>query len=508
MRPILNTEKKLNILIVSSEMYPFAQIGGLADVVASLSAQLKKSGHDVRVVIPRYSLIDPDKYSAKIRLESMGVWMGNKEEWCSVMQTTSPSGVPVYMIEHRLFFDRYGLYHDSSMHDYDDNPVRFGFLSRAALQLCKDISFKPDIVHANDWQTALAPVYLKLWHWNDPLFKETASVITLHNVAYQGIYPKSHIDYLGLGWHNFTEDKFESYGKINFLKGGIYFSDVITAVSPTFARDLVTPSGGFGLAPYISRRQSDLIGILNGIDYQIWDPETDPLIPEHFSKTRLDGKKTCKKALQKAFDLKQDENTAVIGAIGRFVEQKGFHLIARAIEGVLQNMKVQFVILASGEKSLEHFFGMLPVHYPGRAGSFIGFDNARSHLIEAGCDFFLMPSLFEPCGLNQMYSQRYGTLPIVRATGGLNDTVENYDEQTGEGTGFKFNDPTPEALYNTIGWAVSTYYDRPGHIKKMIGKAMVQDFSWKKSAREYINAYHRALRIKRTSNSQNRSYYW
>lgn len=508
MKAIQTTERKLNILIISSEMYPFAQIGGLADVVTSLSGQLKKMGHDVRVVIPRYGLIDPQKYSAETRLESMGVWMGNKEEWCAVLQAKSPAGVPVYLIEHRLYFDRYGLYHASSMHDYDDNPVRFGFLSRAALQLCKDISFKPDIVHANDWQTALAPVYLKLWHWNDPLLKDTASLLTLHNVAYQGIYPKSHMDYLGLGWQNFTEEKFESYDKVNFLKGGIYYSDVINAVSPSFAKDLFTPSGGFGLAPYLSRRKSDTFGILNGIDYGIWNPETDHLIPKNYSLKKPDGKKACKKALQKAFNLQQDDSVAVIGAIGRFVEQKGFHLIAGCIERVLQNMKVQFVILASGEKSLEHFFGMLPSHYSQRAGSFIGYDHARSHLIESGCDFFLMPSLFEPCGLNQMYSQRYGTLPIVRATGGLNDTVENYNELTSEGTGFKFNDPTPEALYNTIGWAVSTYYDRPAHMKQMIAKAMSKDYSWDKSAREYIEAYYQALRNKRLAGSRNKPYYW
>lgn len=501
-------EKKLNILMVSSEMYPFAKIGGLADVVDSLSGALKNLGHDVRVVLPRYSLIDTSHYSVQPVLEPMGVWMGNKEEWCSVQQTHSSHGVPVYFIEHTNFFDRWGLYHDSSMHDYDDNPVRFAFLSRAALQLCKDIGFKPDIVHANDWQTALVPAYLKVWHWNDQTLGAAASLLTIHNIAYQGIYPKSHLDYIGLGWHNFTEDKLESYDQVNLLKAGVYYSDIITAVSPSFAREITEPFGGFGLAPYISRRKNDLIGIINGIDYSNWSPQQDKSIPANYSSENISGKVICKKELQKAFDLPQDEHVATIGAIGRFVEQKGFHLIAKTIESILQNMHVQFVILGTGDRSLEDYFGNLPVRYSGKAGSYIGFDNYRAHLITAGSDFFLMPSLFEPCGLNQMYSQHYGTLPIVRATGGLDDTVENYNEKDGSGTGFKFWEPTPNALYYTIGWAVSTYYDRPDHLKQMIDRAMKKNFSWEKSASEYLNAYKLAMRNKRYLDSSNENYYW
>lgn len=269
-----NSKDKLNILIVSSEMYPYAKIGGLADVVSSLSGALKNKGHDVRVVIPRYSMINIDSVKAHKAIEPMGVWMGNKEEWCSVYKSISNNDVPVYLIEHQNYFNRWGLYHDSSMRDYDDNPIRFSFLSRAALQLCKDINFKPDIVHANDWQTALTPAYLKVWHWNDTVLGGAASILTIHNIAYQGIYPKNHMDYIGLDWHNFTDNKLESYDQINFLKGGIHYSDIITAVSPTFAREITAPYGGFGLSPYIAQRQNDLIGILNGIDYSIWEPQT------------------------------------------------------------------------------------------------------------------------------------------------------------------------------------------------------------------------------------------
>jgi starch synthase len=509
MKPVSSDKNRsLNILLVSSEMYPYAKAGGLADVVSSLAAELRHQGHDARIVIPRYGMINLEKIRITFTLAPMGVWMGNREEWCSVYGSYSDDGVPVYFIEHELYFNRWGLYHDASMKDYEDNPMRFGFLSRAALQLCKDINFKPDIVHANDWQTALCPAYLKIWHWNDPILGGAASVLTLHNIAYQGIYPKSNLDYLGLGWHNFTPEKFETYDRINFLKGGIHYADKITAVSPSFAHEIVQPNSGFGLAPYLSDRNDDLTGILNGVDCKVWDPMHDSHLPAAYSSNDLSGKKVCKRHLQKTFDLVEDESVAIIGTIGRFVDQKGYHLIAQAIERILGNMHVQFVILGAGERNYEEFFGSLPVRYSGRVGSYIGFNNYRAHLIEAGCDFFLMPSLFEPCGLNQMYSQRYGTLPVVRATGGLNDTVKNYNEADGTGTGFKFWDATADALYYTTGWAVSTFYDRPSHINSMIKEAMAEDFSWERSAEKYIRIYQSAIETKRLRDSAYRPYYW
>ncbi|MFP4164985.1 MAG: glycogen synthase GlgA [Chitinispirillaceae bacterium] len=500
-------KKKLKILIVASEMYPFAKIGGLGDVSASLSAALKKLGHDVRVVIPRYGSVDLREYRAQPVLSSMGVWMGDREEWCMVHGTASESGVPVYMVEHSAFFDRPGLYHDESMADYDDNPLRFSFFSRAALQLCRDIGFKPDVVHANDWQTALVCAYLKVWHWNDPVLGSAASLLTLHNVAYQGIYPKTHFEYIGLGWQNFTPEALETYDKVNFLKGGIHFADMVTAVSPTFAREICEPGGGFGLAPYLSAKGDRLTGILNGIDFDTWNPRTDPLLPSHFSPGALKGKTECKLALQELFDLPRNPDVPLFGSIGRFVHQKGFHLIRDVIEGVLGDMQVQFVILGSGESDLQDFFRDLPARYSARAGSYIGFDNHRSHLIEAGSDFFIMPSLFEPCGLNQMYSLRYGTLPVVRATGGLDDTVDNYDESTGSGNGFKFREPSGHALYYSIGWAVSTYYDRPAHMRKMIRDGMRRDFSWVTSARKYVEAYESAIKKKKEMDTYT-PHYW
>jgi starch synthase len=492
-------ERTRNILIMASEMHPYAKVGGLGDVVSSLSTALKKFDNDVRVVIPRYGVIDFDRFDARICLPSMGVWMGGVQEWCSVWQTASGAGVPVYLIEYHDYFQRSGLYHDALMREYEDNPMRFGFFTRAALQLCRDIGFRPDVIHANDWHTALASAYLKIWHHADPVLGNTASVLTIHNVAYQGIYPGSHCGYLGLERRHFLDEGFDASGSINFLRAGIRFADVVTTVSPSFARDITTPYGGFNLSADLARRGDDLVGILNGIDDSLWDPGRDPLLPARYGAGDLEGKRACKRCLQEVFGLSQDDHIAVIGAIGRFVEQKGFHLIAQAIEEILRNMHVQFVILGSGEEKLQRYFAELPARYGGRAGSFIGFDDRRAHLIEAGCDFFLMPSLFEPCGLNQMYSQRYGTLPIVRATGGLDDTVDNYDEATGEGTGFKFLEPSPLALYYTVGWAVSTYYDRPDHLRRMIDAAMALDFSWKRSAADYETVYDRAIATRKTS---------
>jgi starch synthase len=395
------------------------------------------------------------------------------------------------------------LYHDGDYNDYLDNARRYGFLTRAALQFCRDTGFEPDIVHAHDWQAALAAAYLKIWHWNDPMLGQAASVLTIHNIAYQGVYPASDYDYLGLQWGNFTSDKLEDHGKINFLKGGIQYADVINTVSPTYAIETRTPEYAHGLASYLNDKGDRYWGILNGADYEEWNPENDRLIPANFSGEDLAGKAVCKRELQRSFLLEENHSIPVIGVISRFANQKGLHLLAQTIEAIIQDMAVQFAILGSGDKGLEYFFGGLPARYPGQVGSFIGYNNHLSHLVEAGSDFFLMPSLYEPCGLNQLYSLKYGTLPIVRATGGLDDTVEQYNEQNGSGTGYKFWEPSANAIYYTVGWAVSTYYDRPDHIQRMRKAAMEQDFSWKKSAQEYIYLYERALRFQRTYSNVN-----
>ncbi|EKV55950.1 glycogen synthase GlgA [Brachyspira hampsonii] len=483
---------KIKVMIASSEATPFIKTGGLADVVGALPIYLKKLDVEAFVVLPKYRDINfQDCYLENV-LPTMGVWMGNGEEWCSVFKTVK-DGIDFYFIEHHNFFSREGLYHDASFNDYQDNAWRFGFFSRAALQLCKDLQLNVDVVHANDWQTAAISAYIKTWHWND-IIGHAASMLTIHNANYQGIYnAATTYDYLGLGWNNFSPDTFEDHGNINLLKGGIFFSDVVTTVSPTYAREIASPYGGHGMAPYLQNKTTSFFGILNGIDENVWSPEKDKFIPENFSADKMEGKKVCKKELQKRFLLEEDDDVVLIGAIGRFVDQKGYHFIASIIDSLVNNMKVQFCILGTGDKGLESFFGDIPKRYPGRVGSYIGYSNELSHLIEAGCDLFVMPSLFEPCGLNQMYSLRYGTLPIVHATGGLEDTVENYNEETGEGTGFKFYDSNPSALYNTIGWAVSVYYDHRDRFTAMQKRAMKIDNSWEKSAKEYVKAYELAI---------------
>ncbi len=486
----------MKILMVSSEMTPFAKTGGLADVVGALPKALVARGHEVWVVVPKYSAVDSHKHRIEPFHQPMGVWMGEAEEWCAVHKTVR-DGVQIHFIDHQGYFDRWGLYHDQWHNDYDDNPRRFGFLSRAAVQLCLDKGFQPDVIHVNDWQSSLLPAYLRTWDWGENPIGDCPALLTIHNMAYQGVYPKSHYHYLGMGWEHFRADVFESFDAINMLKGGIYFADVVNTVSPTYAEE--TRNGqGYGLESFLHAKGERYLGILNGVDYITWNPETDPFIPHRYCSQWPAGKLLCKQALQRRMGLEVDDNVALFGTVGRLVEQKGLTILAEALEGMLWTMQIQLALLGSGDKGLEHQFGTLAARYPGRVGVYFGFSEELAHLVEAGSDFFLMPSLFEPCGLNQLYSLRYGTLPVVRSVGGLNDTIENYDEATGNGTGFKFYDFSAHALYSTVGWAVSTYYDRPAHITKMRETAMGRRFTWDMSAIEYLKAYQAAIDHRKT----------
>ncbi|NTU80973.1 MAG: glycogen synthase [Chloroflexales bacterium] len=487
---------RLKIAMVASECYPFAKVGGLADVVSGLARALYAAGHDVIIILPRYAAIDAEKYGLRPFISPLGVWMGDTQEWCAT-QTASYGGIPVYFIEFERYFGRPGLYNDPEFHDYRDNPRRFGFFTRAALQLCRDMGFAPDIVHAHDWQTALAPAYLKIWHWDDPVLGGAASVLTIHNLAHQGRYPVDDYAYLGLQPGNFTADKFEEFGGINMLKGGLYYADLATTVSPTYARETRTPHGADGFAPFLVRKGASYLGIVNGVDYELWNPASDHYLPSHFSPQAIAGKAEVKLALQRRVSLEVNPNIPLVGVVSRLVGQKGLDLLAGSIEAIVRDMAVQFVILGAGEKGLEWYFGPLPGRYPGRIGSYIGYNEELAHWIVAGSDFFLMPSYFEPCGLNQIYALKYGTLPIVRATGGLDDTVRQYDEASGAGTGFKFFEPSARSVYYTVGWAVSTYYDRKPHLRQMIATAMGEDFSWAHQARDYLGAYAQAMANKR-----------
>ncbi|MFC1997769.1 glycogen synthase GlgA [Chloroflexota bacterium] len=489
--------KSLRIVFIASECVPFIKTGGLADVVGALPGALRNFGHKVIVILPLYGDIDRSKFNIEPILSLMGVWMGDTEEWCTVYGTTNPDDVPVYFIEYNKYFDRKGIYHDVEFNDFLDNPRRFAFLSRAGLQFCKEIGFEPNIIHAHDWQTALAPAYLKIWHWDDPILGNAASLLTIHNVGYQGKYPAEDFGYTGLQLGNFSSHKFEDHGAMNYLKGGIYYADMVNTVSPGYARETRTPELGYGMAMYLNDKEDRYLGILNGVDYSDWNPAVDKLIPKTYTPEDLSGKRVCKSALQERFKLDVDKGIPLIGVVSRFANQKGLDLLAMVIEDIVDNILVQFVILGSGDKGLERYYGELPVHYPGKIGSFIGYNNELAHWIEAGSDFFIMPSRYEPCGLNQIYSLKYGTLPIVRATGGLEDTVWQYNETTGEGTGFKFLEASSGGIYYTVGWAVSTYYDRPNHYMKMQQEAMMQSFTWEESALQYELVYQQAIEIKK-----------
>lgn len=486
----------MKILMCASEVAPFAKTGGLADVVGALPPELAQRGHDVRIAMPFHASIDRTKYEFTKAVELLGVPVGYGEKWCSVYETTLPgTQIPVYLFEFHQYFDRKDFYQHDGV-DYDDNAERFAFFSRACLQLCKALQFAPDVIHCNDWQTGLIPVYLKTFEADSPLLSRTASVLSLHNVGYQGVFPKEQIAHCQLGWEAFNPNTLEFYGKINYLKAGILWADKVSTVSPTYAQEIQTPEHGWGLEGALRTRSPDLVGILNGCDYREWDPSRDSFLPQTFDVNDLTGKAECKAELQRRFLLPVKPNVPVIGMVTRLAYQKGVDVLAAAVPQFLQS-EVQFVVLGTGEVWSHFYYGDLPVHYPGKAGAYIGFDEYRAHLVIAGSDFFLMPSRYEPCGLSQLASLRYGTLPIVRSTGGLNDTVENYDEATGFGDGFKFDHLTPEAIRDTVGWAVSTYYDRPWHIKSMISRAMQKRFRWADSAQRYEDLYHWALERKR-----------
>ncbi len=492
-------ESGLRLLFVASECAPFAKTGGLGDVVAALPKALRRLGHDVRIVLPLYNSIDRARYAIKPESPAC-VHMGRGEEqWIGVFSTLLEDEVPVWFVDYERFFGRPGIY-DYAGREYPDNAFRYALLSKAAMQICKDRGFIPDVVHAHDWPTALVAVFLKTWDRILSPLSSTASVLTIHNVGYQGIFHLSAFPYIGVGEEYFNSAVFESHGQINLLKAGIYFADALTTVSPTHARELLEPAGGMGMAPFLNNRAADLFGILNGVDYEHWNPATDKLIPATYTPEDLSGKATCKATLQQRFGLEVRPEVPILGIVSRFAEQKGLDLLRESLPNVLRDMVVQLVVLGTGDSETENFFQWLASVYPGRVGSYIGFSNELSHLIEAGSDFFLMPSLYEPCGLNQSYSMKYATLPIVRATGGLDDTVLNYNEVTGAGTGFKFRDATGSALYDTIGWAVSTWYDRPHHITQLRQQAMAQDFSWSDSAQEYVRVYEHALRNRRGPN--------
>lgn len=477
-----------NILFIASEMTPFIKTGGLGDVVGSLPKSLIHEDVHVKAIIPLYSGINYQKYGLFKVMEGNCVEMGNCHEFFCVHQSNYIPGVETYFIEFNKYFDRNGVYDDKWSHTaYQDNAYRYAFFCRAALQVSKDLNYRPDVVHVHDWQTSLIPYYIK--HDHDPFFARTKSLLTIHNLPYQGRFPSDVVPYAKINWSDFHAGAFEDYGCINFLKGGLRFADKLNTVSPNYAHEILTPEFGAGLDFLLRERQNDLCGILNGIDTQLWNPSKDLIIPERYSADSFTkGKQRNKEELVRRTGL-SSTSQPIFGMAVRLAEQKGIGMLSQCIEPVLNTMQCQFVIMGQGDQWAQNYFESLPKKYPGRISVQIGFDPEMEHWIDAGSDFSLVPSIYEPCGLKQMVSQTYGALPVGRATGGLDDTIYNYNEYYGVGTGFKFKDISPMALYNTIGWANATYFDRPEHINTMRHLAMKQNYSWSKSSNDYKKLY-------------------
>jgi len=489
--------RPLNILFVTSEVEPFTKTGGLADVSGALPQTIKELGHEIRIMTPRYGTISERRFKLHdvIRLREISVPVGNELKTGHVNSSFISSlkaKVQVYFFANQEMFNRGGLYvNPDSKKDFPDNDVRFIFFCRGVLETLKKLGWQPDIIHCNDWQTGLIPAYLKTTYKDEPLFKNIKTIFTVHNLGYQGQFPKESFYKTGLPESEFSMSGVEFYGKLNFMKAGLIYSDVITTVSEKYAEEITTSEEyGAGLEGVLKKRKKDLHGITNGIDYSVWNPEIDPHIEQRYDLKSLEGKEQNKIVLCKKFGIEYKEGVPVIGVITRLVDQKGIDLIKEIADDMLK-LDVRFVMIGVGEKRYHEYFESLKKKHAKKTGVIFGMSEEIAHLIEAGSDMYLMPSRYEPCGLNQLYSLKYGTVPIVRATGGLDDTIQDV-ASGGSGTGFKFNKYDSKELLKAIQRAVKIYHDQKTW-QKIMRNGMAKDFSWESSARKYINLYRSLL---------------
>ena len=481
----------MHIAFAASECVPFSKTGGLADVIGALPPALAALGHQVSVFLPRYKSTRLD--NPKVVIPSITVPFDDRYRFCSVLDGGKRAGVQFYFIEYPPFFDREGLY-GTSLGDYHDNAERFALFSRAVLEATKVLG-APDILHCHDWQTALVPILLKTLYEEDPAFARAPCVFTIHNLGYQGIFPPEILPLLILPWDLFTITRMEFYGKVNFLKGAIEMADFITTVSRRYAQEIQTAEYGFGLEGVLRARAGSIAGILNAVDYASWNPEKDSHIAANYSADDMSGKAACKADLLGQFGMARDTQLPVVGIVSRFVQQKGFDLIAQVADRLTMEDLI-LVVLGSGQPEYEELFRRLARQFPQKIAVKVAYDNVLAHKIEAGSDIYLMPSHYEPSGLNQMYSLKYGTVPVVRATGGLDDSVEQFDPATGKGTGFKFREYSGEAMLETLRQAITLYRSDPKAWQKLMRNGMTQDYSWMNSAREYVKVYERARQLK------------
>ena len=492
MTDIKNTKNKsLKILLAASEVVPFAKTGGLADVAGALPKALKKLGHDVRVVMPRYKPIDEDKFSIHKTGLSFDVDIALFKHAAEIKETVFPNtDIPVYFVDNTEFFYRDELYR-TPQGEYWDNAERFMFFSKAVMEMIRIMDFKPDVIHCNDWHTGLVPVFLKNFYNTIDFYKDIGTVYSIHNIAYQGVYGSEILSHAGLPASLFSMDKMEFYGSVNFMKGGMVFADIINTVSNKYREEIQTPEFGWGLDGVLQSRKNDLYGVVNGIDYSIWDPALDKYIPVNYAPDTIQVKQTIKKKLLEENGLKFSENVPLIGLISRLDDQKGLDFIAAIIDDMMK-MNLQFIVLGTGE---EKYHKLLTEHrqaFPEKMAVNIKFDNKLAHNIYAGCDMFLMPSHFEPCGLGQLISLKYGTVPVVRETGGLADTVKQYNFKEKTGNGFVFSGFDPQDLLQAIRIAVDTFKNKTAW-KKLMMNGMKENFSWEHAAGEYVEIYKKAM---------------
>jgi starch synthase len=487
----------VRILFVASEGLPFSKTGGLADVIEALPKALVAQGHEVAVVLPRYR----GTKATAVVMPSLTIPLGVRLRFPAIADGTLIHGVRYFFVDDPAYFDRDGIY-GTPAGDFSDNAERFSEFCRAGIEIAKHI-WPPDVIHCHDWQTALLPLLLRTSYGDDPVVKDIPVVFTIHNMGYHGQFGRNVLGPAGIPEILFHREALEFYGNVNFLKAGLIYSDYLTTVSRKYAQEIRTPEYGYGLDGVARSRGDRLVGILNGVDYSAWSPEKDKLIAVKYSAKDLTGKQVCKQELLQIFELPQEHAARpVIGIVSRFADQKGFDLIAQMAYDLMREDLV-LVVLGTGDKRYEDLFRALAATFPGRVGVKIAYDNTIAHKVEAGADMFLMPSRYEPCGLNQIYSLKYGTVPIVRATGGLDDTIENFDLEHGTGTGFKFVDYNGGAMMWAIRQALHHFSDE--RIWKRIQlNGMAKDFSWKASAAEYAKLY-QAARASRGHESASRN---
>jgi starch synthase len=490
-------DKPLQILFATPEAVPFAKTGGLADVAGALPKSLHTLGCEIKLFIPYYRMVKESGLPHQYLGEEIEVPIGDEKLKADVYLGHLGQNIPVYFIGREEFFDREYLY-STSKGDYFDNAERFIFFSRAIFIFCQRMGFSPDIIHHHEWQTGLIPAYLKSIYREDPLFSHTGVVFTIHNIAYQGLFKKEKFWLTGLPQEMYNPEGIEFWERINLMKAGIVYTDVINTVSRRYSEEIQTPEFGYGLEGILSKRKEDLFGIINGVDYTEWDPSRDAHLVARYSPKDLSGKRACKGDLLKEFHLPSSlEKVPLLGMISRLADQKGFDLLAEILEELF-TLDLGFVLLGTGEQKYHDLFQQFARKYPQKAGIRIAYDDRLAHKIEAGADFFLMPSKYEPCGLNQIYSLKYGTIPIVRATGGLEDTIVNYNPAAGTGNGFKFSRYDSKEFLNQIKMAIS-FFSQPKHWKQIVQNAMTSDFSWQRSAEAYLQLYRKALRKREAS---------